>query len=528
MNIFEDLQKEINDEFNIRCENSLKHQRQRNPNATLSEDLKKRIYAGAEDEITYKFLDKLDYKNPEVRNQTVGLVKEIFNQILQDKPIKKAQFIALHHVIAKLTLMDLGLENEKIFYSSGKSRFIAERNSQTKTINFYYINLFQDDILYPVKYNPPDKDLSIKHRLVEIATKIYIMQHEIEHTFQEKENTEVKQDIQKLTPTSYLILMQDLARKFSYDPASKYFNKESNDADRLYHDNHDQFYMELDADKVGIERTFKLLKNLCPKAYAAVKDTSVSAFTSFYNSIKQRIDSYQDLTWVSFNENEQKTLSACHTTGLIIDDMIKKLSEGKRAEVFKNYPALILTYRQDGAKKSLEEIENESAVNIRNIKRNIPGINGQIRARKIEELYEIAIMSDATLIKQKQAIIDKKQAKIDAERVLCTVFPNFQINPINYIGILNGAMVQETNNIDEKMELIESFKQYRNMFAKLSPEEKIKYPSPISVLNSIHLVYDFRIPEDKKAEFDEKLLNNEIPLIDSILTNKESCFDSSN
>lgn len=528
MNIFEDLQKEISDEFNIRCENSLKYQRQNNPNVTLSEDMKKVIYAGAEEEITYKFLDKLDYKNPEVRNQTVELVKDIFNQILQDKPIKKAQFIALHHVIAKLTLMDLGLENERIFYSSGKSRFIAERDSKTKTINFYNRNLFQDDILSPVKYNPPDKALSIKHRLIELATKIYIMQHEIEHTFQEKENTEAKQDIQKLTPTSYLILMQDLARKFSNEPESKYFNKESNDADRLYHDNHDQFYMELDSDKIGIERTFKLLKKLCPEAYAAVQDTSVSAFPTFYNSIKQRIDSYQDLTWVSFNENEQKTLSACHTTSLIIDDMMKKLSEEKRTEVFKNYPALVLTYKQDGTKKSLEEIENERATNIRNIKKNIPGINGQISARKIEELYEIAIMGDATLSKQKQAIIDKKQAKIDAERVLRTVFPNFQINPIYYIGILNGAMVQETNNIEEKIKLIESYKQYRNMFAKLSPEEKIKYPSPISVLNSIHLVYDFRVPEDKKVEFGEKAANNEIPLIDSILTNKESSFASSN
>lgn len=350
------------------------------------------------EEIAINFLKTVDFKDFQNQQEAKAYIKHILNDfVAKNEEIHSYEAKIVHYMIAKITLENLGLSDTKINYMDKDSQHgnaAAFYSDSDNSINFFNQSVCNKyDLLLPSGYT--NETLNSESRLGRFAHEIFKQQHEIQHAVQFQNIKRHMTDAKELTSDDYITSMQHIARILSFNENSKYFKKDL-DVDRLYKENHDQFYYEIDADKCGYERTLSLLEELSPKAYETVLNKNNQYSIKLNNKISQ-LENYFDIGWGHDTNPENVKVCANHKAAMIIDNVLPILDVRERRTIMQEYPALQIVHNLDGKRKPLEQIEKEYAMQKSHILIN--GSNDEIKniVPRLTKMYETVIESDPVL-----------------------------------------------------------------------------------------------------------------------------------
>lgn len=573
------------------------------------------------EKIAVEFLNSVDFKDGSNKSQAEQYITHmITDYVCKDKEITSLEAKIIHCMIAKMSLADLNLDNIRVNY--------IDRTKEHQNTGAFYsnesINFFNQSVC-----NKNDwllSYVSVGSRLNYFVHEVFVMEHEIQHAVQFKEISKSEKDPEKLSVDDYIISRQYVARLCARAQGSKYYKKDL-DVDRLYNENHDQFYYEIDADLQGVKRSLSLLRKLSMSAYNIAIDEKIGwNFLSKLKSKQSQLDNYLDITWEHDTNPDNTKVCANYKTSMIIDNILPLLNGKERTKLMLEYPALLVTYNSNGSKKDLQQVEKEFTN--KKSKLLLEGTDEQIRTTmpNLEKLYKTAVESDPVLslekclqhisrmtwdqdryftdsgldvkynpneirkelkyAKQKALKIsksledthaktienilnkeerevfksqkhdqkslrffedkklafydikseiyrnkevinviekDKKEAmqkkvlkkmkREQAEDTIKKIFPNFSPAPHN--GTLKNGYIEFSNNVNERMMLMEAYKQYvKSTIGSSSKVSKNKDFIPSShLLSAINELYDFIPTQEEKIQFNEALQEGEIYII---------------
>lgn len=347
-----------------------------------------------QEQYVLEFLDTLDYASPETRKQAEIAVSKILSQTIEQNEVLPRPYAkAMHYLLAKSSLAELGLTETVIHYrertpKDGNAGAIYSNDDGS--ITFFNNDVCNVDELLS-NTTPP------KLRFNYLSYIIHDMQHEIQHAKQFKEIAALAASPEGLNPMNYTMQLQQFARLIAdCSPSSKYYSHGG-----LYRKNHDEFLYELDADVEGATRMLDILKRVSPAAYA-VATNSNSTHEERKQKKEKLIAEYNTVTWEHGTNPNQGPVSASHKTSIIIDSIWARLPQKERDKWIGTYPALAITRTKTGKKKTLDEVEKERRAKIHELLKN--GRDAEINAEvnKINKLYQAAIEQDALLCFEKQ------------------------------------------------------------------------------------------------------------------------------
>ena len=581
------------------------------------------------EKVAVDFLCGVDFKDVNNRTRAEQYIKDILTDFVgKDEQITSLEAKIVHCMIAKISLDELGLKDVKINY--------VKRTAQDSRAGAYYrdtdnsINFFNDDVCnkhewtepYNTKGNP---ERGAASRLDYFARQVFKLEHEIQHAVQFKNISESEISPDLLTPESYVISRQHVARIFAMTLRSKYY-KQGLDVDRLYYDNHDQFYYEIDADIHGIKRALDMLKAVSSQAYQIATDPSRNRYVQKLTEKTEQLNNYSIVNWKHDTNPEMVEVGANHKASMIIDNILPQLSGKQRKEFMDKYSALSLTYNPSGSLKTLEQVEREKQAKINKLLINGTDKEIQEKAANISKVYDTAIESHPVLCfekclqhmarlswnsdryftdsgievkynpsevrkelqmaqakakaiasymedtdakklkaiferykrelmasskldqtsarffedkklaiygieshiyrnKEVKSVIEKdtkeslqkrKQKQMQrsqAEEVIKKVFPDFI--PYPQMGTLKDGSVEFSNNINEKLMLMEAYRQYvKTATDKDSPAKQDKdFVASIKLLSAINTLYAFNATAEEETAFEELLESGKVKII---------------
>lgn len=351
--------------------------------------------AEEQEKIALEFLSSLNFKDKDIQSQALEYVRHMLSDYVEkNEPVSPLETKMMYSMITKTSLAKLGLDDVKIEF---RNRTDADRNAaafyahNNKTITFYN-DVVCDKYEFLNSYPGVNGGDS---RLDYFARQVMVMEHEIAHAEQFNEIDKQIVNGNTITPRSYIIQQQSLARYFATALNTKYYKKDA--VDRLYWDNHDQFYYEIDADKQGIERMLEMTQTISPRMYEIAINEKRNSYLKTLNKKNNELANYDEIKWKHDTNPNNGEVSASHKASLIIDTILPKLGRGQRKGFFEKYPALNVLYNEDGSKKSLEQVEKEKQAKIHDILVNGSDDNIQSDANGIANLYDTAIEGDALL-----------------------------------------------------------------------------------------------------------------------------------
>lgn len=581
------------------------------------------------EKIAVDFLCTVDFTDPINKSQAEQYIKHILNDFVgKNQEITSLEAKIIHCMITKISLDNLGLQDVKINYVS--------KDGQNTNAGAYYrdsdnsVNFFNESVCnkqeWLLPYGSKDNiEKGVLSRLDYLTQEIFKLEHEIQHAVQFKNMFVSENKVDLLTPESYIISRQYVARLFAKAEGTKYY-KHGLNIDRLYYDNHDQFFYEIDADKYGYERTLNILKTISPKAYQIAIDEHRNGYETKLKNKTEQLKNYSAVTWKHNTNPELLEVSANHKSSMIIDNVLPRLNGKQRKEFMDKYPSLLVTYNPNGTLKSLEQVEREKQSKIDELLINGTDKEIQEKAINISKVYDSAIESHPVLCfekclqhiarlswnsdryftdsgievkynpnqirkelklaeekakliasymedtdaKQLKLIFDKYKkevmtnSKLDrtsirffedkklavlgienqinlnrevklvidndikeiskkriqkqlqkkqSEEIIRKVFPKFNPNP--QTGVLKDGSVELFNNVNERMMLLEAYKQYIRTIASNNSinKEDVNYVESSSLLLAINTLYNFTPTKEEKSHFYEALQNGEINII---------------
>lgn len=134
---------------------------------------------------------------------------------------------------------------------------------------------------------------------------------------------------------------------------------------------------------------------------------------------------------------------------------------------------------------------------------------------------EIMLNRDFRIIKERdrKEAAKKRMNEMQAKETIKKVFPNFNPQNIRFEGIANSSVLKEANNVEEKLLLMESLKQYMQDSAKY---RQTKHKTPVVSQQDLYMAirsfYNFEATDEQKQEFERKLKNGEIELLKNVYT----------
>ena len=329
----------------------------------LENQIKTKSKAGTiqeKENIAIDFLNLVDFKDASKKIQAEQYIKHILtDNIGKNEPITSLEAKIVHCMIAKISLAELNIDNIKVNYLDRAKDQTAGAFYSDKTINFFNQSVCN-------KYDwllPYGNDITggAKSRLNYFVNEVFKTEHEIQHAVQFEKMDKSEKEPEKLSVDDYIISKQYVARLFATAQGSKYYKKEL-DVDRLYNENHDQFYYEIDADLQGLKRSLSLLSKLSMQAYNLAIDEKIGwGFLSKLENKQSQIDNYSDITWEHNTNPDNIKVNANYKASMIIDNILPRLNSQQRTEYMLKYPALLVTYNSNGTKKDLQQIEKEFA-----------------------------------------------------------------------------------------------------------------------------------------------------------------------
>ena len=360
----------------------------------------KKRTAEEKEKIAVNFLNSVNFKDASNKSQAEQYIKHILTDYVgKNEAITSLEAKIVHCMIAKISLSELNLDNTKVNYLDKTNDQNVGAFCVDNTINF-----FNQSVCNKYEWLLPygtDFEKGAKSRLNYFVNEVFKTEHEIQHVVQFEQMDKSKNEPEKLTVDDYIISKQYVARLFVTAQGSKYYKKEL-DEDRLYYENHDQFYYEIDADLQGIKRSLSLLNNLSMQAYnLAIDEKKGWRFLSKLKDKQYQLDNYSDIVWEHNTNPDNIKVNANHKASMIIDNILPHLNSKQRAEYMHKYPALQVNYNSNGTKKDLQQIEKEFAK--KKSKLLINGTDEQIKAimPNLEKLYKTAIESDPVLCFEK-------------------------------------------------------------------------------------------------------------------------------
>lgn len=383
----------------------------------LIEELNKQIQSAVQDsketpeqqvkiaeKVAIELLNSIDFKDESNKSQAKEYIKHVLTDFIgKNETISPLQAKTVHCMIAKILLSELNLDDVKVNYSnrtesSNGGYYYAFYSHSDRSINFFNENVCnRNSWLLPYCKNV---EASTRSRLAHFAYEVFVVGHEIQHAVQFEAINKSAKTPETLTVDDYIISKQDVARSLSMskkDDTNKYYKK-GLDVDRLYHDNHDQFYYEIDADLQGYKRALPLLKELSETAYKiAISDKDAGyekTGLKFLSKIEEKqfqLGHYSDITWEHNTNPDNVKVAANHKASMIIDYILPKLNN-KQAYLQK-YPALQFNYNSDGSKKTLDQVDAEFIEK----KRNLPKDATNEQKLNLQKLHNAVIESDPVL-----------------------------------------------------------------------------------------------------------------------------------
>lgn len=353
----------------------------------------------AEDVAMRQVLNEQDYHNPDIRKGLFGYVSSLVNgKLARDLPLTVMEMKEAHFIITKLSLVDLGLENVQINYSPKlpkDAKFAAfYKPGNPPSVNFFDETYLKESLImaYPNR-SPSDGAIS---RAMNFISEIQLIEHEIQHGVQDVRMREANANPDKANPNAYIMIKQTLARVFTQEQVreNKYF-KQGTAIDRLYLDNHDNFYQELDSDKYGYDRAYRIFKTMNQGLFKNV--LNYSTLPQLYDQKFESLINYDTVMWNHDTNPNASGVSANYKASLILDTTLARMNPGVRNRCFEDNPVLLLSYNKNGTKKSLEQIESERDAKIQKILTSGTDAQVKIEANNLSRLYDTIIESDPVL-----------------------------------------------------------------------------------------------------------------------------------
>ena len=361
------------------------------------------------EKIAVDFVCHVDFNNMENKRQAEEYIKQKFNDVAeQNLPITTVEAKTIHSMIAKITLDNLGLNDVKIIYRDKTSADEdAAHYDENKSITFYNQNVCDENWLNPVFLGGDKsregykKQCGIYRFGTAFTPELQRMQHEIRHAVQFRELEENQKNKKDITPESYIISNQLVARKLAGRVTIGKYYKKDLQPDRLYKENWKNFYYELDAQRYGYEQCLEILKKLCPPAYESAIDEKKGKYLVYIEEYDKLLKEYSFVTWKHDTNPESLEVTANHKASMIIDYILPILNGAERKQFIEKYPALAIIYNQNGALKTLEQIEREKQAKIDHIL--IDGVDKEIQQKcaNISKVYETAIENHPVLCFEK-------------------------------------------------------------------------------------------------------------------------------
>ncbi len=362
------------------------------------------------EKIAVDFLSHIDFKDEDTKAQALQYVSQKLNDVGEkNQPLTSVEAKSIHCMITKMTLDELNLSDIKIIYRDKTShdKNGAYYSDEDKSITFYNQNVCDSAWLNPTQLGGDKNREGYQKQCggYRLSTcflpELQKQFHEIRHAVQFKELEENEHNMKQITPESYTTSKQIVARTFARGvETGKYYSKDLN-RDRLYDDNHDNFYYEIDAHKDGYEKALAFCKNYCPYAYDIAIDEKRGNYLSHIKSQTDLLNKYSFVTWKHNTNPEQMEVNANHKASMIIDNILPQLNGNQRKEFMDKYPALSITYNPNGSLKTLEQVEREKQAKINNLLINGTDKEIQEKAANISKVYDTAIESHPVLCFEK-------------------------------------------------------------------------------------------------------------------------------
>lgn len=357
-----------------------------------------------------KGLDEVFFQDEETQKYAIDYCKKILEGKILDnnQSISSYEALAVHYLTTRLSAIEHGLSDIRIKYAynekdAGTGAFYSGID---KSINFFFHNTCENVDFFARR---PGNDGG-NSRVKEFLYQIKVINHELTHAdqFSNPERT-ISENIEDISPEYYIMMKETVARLLTNTKESKYLTRKKKveekewwsesrreGIDRLYHDNHDQFLFEIDANVGGYEYGKKVMEKISPK----LKSIFEGSFSSYYVKDKAEVRDFKDITWEhDTNPNDDK-VSAQHKASLVIDTDLA--SAKQRALIMQQYPALAITYNPNGTKKTLKQVEEDQARRIESINKSDEPQQVKIsKIRKINTIYQTAIESDPVLSLEK-------------------------------------------------------------------------------------------------------------------------------
>ena len=436
------------------------------------------------------FLNHTYFGDEAVKSQAEQYVSHILNDVVkQNKELSPLEAKIIHCILAKMTLAQLNLDNIEVKYLDRPNNSNAGAFYRNNTINFFNQSVCnKEEFLLPYG---KDSERGGRSRLNYFVNELFKLEHEIQHAVQFESMNASTSNPEQLSVDDYIISRQYVARLFATAENSKYY-KQGLNADRLYYDNHNQFYYEIDADLKGMERTLSLLNNLSKPAYDLAVDEKIGwKFLSKIEEKQEQIDNYGDVAWSHNTNPKNLKVSANHKASMIVDNILPLLDNKQREEFMRTYPALHITYNRDGSKKSLEQIEREFFEKKNKILTNGTDEQVSVEVPKLEKL-QIAVIESDPLLSFEKCLQHIARMTWDEQRYYTDSGIEEKYNP-KYIGAEIKMAREKATKIAEYFEESQ---------AKSATKILDKYKKEISNSRK-HNARDLRFFEQKKlAIFD--------------------------
>lgn len=374
------------------------------------------------DNLAVEFLSTLDYSNDAVKKSVYEAVEYILSvSVESNKPLPAVYAKAMHYMLVKMSLTELGLDKTDINYHDvWESSGAAYYNQQDLSLNFNNEAVCSYWDLLSINHMP-------ESRLRYFIHEVFESQHEIQHASQFKEINQLARNPERLNSMNYTMQLQSFARTIAESPnvntqisqesspENKYYTTEKS----LYHKNHDGFLYELDADVEGVVRLLDIMGNISPKLYNLATDKN-ETYLEQKSKKEKLIREYSTVTWDHSSNPNNGPVSAAHKTSLIIDSVWEKIPQSERDYWYQTYPALAITRTKEGKKKTLDTVEKERDEKVAEIRSTANGEDVKDKVRNILDIYTAAIEQDALLSFEKQV---QHIARLSLKS------PSFFINP---------------------------------------------------------------------------------------------------
>lgn len=348
------------------------------------------------------YLATLDFSHPQVRSQAENYISQVLNEeMLKNLPVSNVQVKTIHCLVTHIVMADLDVQNTRLLYKAYKPKNSApaQYTESDNTVTFYDDLVCKDVLLNPFndgKYNG-------LYRTYEFAIQAMVSAHEVKHADQSKFLQGVALGTTKLTPELYHMSVQTCARRIL---ENEYVSSYNNNFDiskypdfyaytrRLYNENHDNFTKEIDSDVYGIQKALDIMKVVSPATFELMMDKEKSPYTTKQKLKESEAVNLGKIKWNHDTNVNGGLVQADHKATFILTNTLINFDEQTRQKYFNQFPALKLTFNQDGTKKSLQQVELERDVQITKLMENNTDANSAL-ARELSNLYSTAISCDA-------------------------------------------------------------------------------------------------------------------------------------